>query len=128
MSYYISKHVQTGFDQTIEAVTQALKTEGFGIITEIDMQATLKKKLNVDFRRYTILGACSPTFAYEALQVEDKIGVLLPCNVFVQETGDGQVEVAAMDPVEAMATIDNPKVAGFAAEIREKLQRALDSL
>ena len=101
MSYYIGKIVETSFEETLERVASALKDQGFGVLTEIDVQETLKKKLNVDFRKYRILGACNPPFAYRALQAEDKIGVLLPCNVIVQETTEGSEEVSAMDPAEA---------------------------
>ena len=108
MSYYITKTVESNFEDTLERATAALKEQGFGVLTDIDVQTTLKKKLNVDFRKYHILGACNPPFAYQALQAEDKIGVLLPCNVILQETADGGVEVSAMDPAEAMGMIDNP--------------------
>jgi len=128
MSYYIGKTVETSFEETLERVASALKEEGFGVLTEIDVQETLKKKLNVNFRKYRILGACNPPFAYQALQADDKIGVLLPCNVIVQETTSGIVEVSAMDPVEAMAMIDNVDLKDVAEQVRARLQRVIDSL
>src|SRR5690554_3867725 len=105
MTYYYSKTVKSGFAETVDRITKALKTEGFGILTEIDVKSTLEKKLNVDFRNYRILGACNPPFAYKALQAEDKIGTMLPCNVIVQETADGDVEIAAVDPLASMKAI-----------------------
>ena len=128
MSYYIGKIVETSFEETLERVASALKDQGFGVLTEIDVQETLKKKLNVDFRKYRILGACNPPFAYRALQAEDKIGVLLPCNVIVQETTEGSVEVSTMDPAEAMAMIENADLKDVAEQVRGKLQRVIDSL
>ena len=128
MSYYIGKTVETSFEETLERVASALKEEGFGVLTEIDVQETLKKKLDVNFRKYRILGACNPPFAYQALQADDKIGVLLPCNVIVQETTSGIVEVSAMDPVEAMAMIDNVDLKDVAEQVRARLQRVIDSL
>src|SRR3990172_6176503 len=113
MSYYFSKTLSVPFDEAIACVTDELKKEGFGVLTEIDVKETLKKKLNVDFHRYKILGACNPPFAYQALQAEDKIGTMLPCNVIVQETANG-VEVAAVDPLASMAAVENPKLAGVA--------------
>ena len=128
MSYYLNRTVDLSFDRAMDRVVESLKREGFGVLTEIDVKATLKKKLNVDFRRYHILGACNPPFAYEALTVEDKIGVLLPCNVIVQEIAEGTVEVAAMDPVEAMGAIDNPRLKVVAEQVREKLKRVVESI
>jgi uncharacterized protein (DUF302 family) len=110
MSYYYSKTTHLGFDEAVSRITQALKEEGFGILTEIDVKDTLKKKLDVDFRNYRILGACNPPFAYKALQAEDKVGTMLPCNVIVQETADGDVEIAAIDPLASMQAIDNPEL------------------
>lgn len=127
MSYYFSKKLNIGFEKAIEKVTEALKREGFGILTEIDVKETLKKKLDVDFRPYKILGACNPPFAYKALQAEDKVGIMLPCNVIVQERENG-VEISAVDPVASMQAIDNPKLGEIAAEIRQRLQRVIDSL
>jgi uncharacterized protein (DUF302 family) len=128
MSYYLTKTVESTFEQALETVTAALKDQGFGVLTEIDVQETLKRKLGVEFRRYRILGACNPPFAYKALQAEDKIGVLLPCNVIVQETSGGEVEVSAMDPAEAMSMIDNPALKSVAEEVRSRLQRVVDDL
>ncbi len=128
MSYYFSKVIEMPFDKALEQVIKALKEEGFGILTEIDVQETLKKKLNVDFRRYKILGACNPPFAYRALQAEDKVGTMLPCNVIVQETSDTRVEAAAIDPIASMQAIRNEKLAGIASEIQHKLRRVIESL
>lgn len=128
MSYYFAKSLDIPFDDAVERVTEELKKEGFGVLTDIDVKATLKKKLNVDFRKYRILGACNPPFAYQALQAEDKIGTMLPCNVIVQETPDGNVEVAAIDPIASMQAIKNPKLRGVAEEVRAKLKKAVDSL
>jgi len=127
MSYYFSKKSALGFEEAIEKVTEALKSEGFGILTEIDVKETLKKKLDVNFRPYKILGACNPPFAYQALQAEDKVGIMLPCNVIVQEKENG-VEIAAVDPVASMQAIDNPKLGKIADEIRLKLRRAIESI
>ena len=128
MSYYISKVLDKPFDETVEQVVAALGEEGFGVLTEIDVQATLKKKLDVDFRRYQILGACNPAFAYQALQAEPMIGAMLPCNVIVQETDDGRTEVAAVNPIASMQAVENPDLAGIAGEVRDKLQTVVDSL
>jgi uncharacterized protein (DUF302 family) len=127
MSYYFSKRVSTSFDEAITLVTDALKKEGFGILTEIDVQETLKKKLNADFRRYKILGACNPPLAYQALQAEDKIGTMLPCNVVVQELNGG-IEVAAVDPVASMAAVKNPKLAAVADQVQAKLKKVIETL
>lgn len=128
MKYYINKTITANFEQAIELVTEALKTEGFGVLSEIDIQQTLKEKLDVDFRKYKILGACNPPNAYEALQQEDKIGTMLPCNVIVQEIGENQVEVAAVDPVASMMAVENKEIAGIAADIKVKLERVIASL
>lgn len=128
MSYHFSKTISCSFDDAIGRVTAALQKEGFGILTEIDVQATLKKKLNVDFRGYKILGACNPPFAYEALQLEDKIGTMLPCNVIVQAQGEGQVEVSVIDPVASMGAVGNPALSVIAEQIQAKLQQMLNSL
>lgn len=127
MSYYFSKKTTLGFEEAIEKITEALKNEGFGILTEIDVKETLKKKLDVDFRPYKILGACNPPFAYKALLAEDKVGIMLPCNVIVQEKQDG-VEIAAVDPVASMQAIDNPKLGEIAGEIQQRLHRVIDSI
>ena len=129
MSYYFSKILKDiSFDDAVARVTEALKRDGFGILTEIDVKETLKKKLNVDFRKYRILGACNPPFAYKALQAEDKIGLMLPCNVIVQELPGGKVEVAAIDPVASMAAIDNPKLRDVGEQVRAKLKAVIDNI
>ena len=125
MTYYYSKTVRSGFDETVSRITQALKEEGFGILTEIDVKDTLKKKLDVEFRNYRILGACNPPFAYQALQAEDKVGMMLPCNVIVQETPDGAVEIAAVDPIASMKAIDNPELQKIAETIGQKLKKVI---
>ena len=128
MSYHFSKIVNDDFDTAIEKVTDELKKEGFGVLTQIDVQDTLKKKLDVDFRKYKILGACNPHFAYEALLAEDSIGTMLPCNVIVQERYNGKVEVSAVDPVASMMAIKNDALASMAMQVREKLSRVIDNL
>lgn len=129
MSYYFNKSI-TGisFEDTITKVTEALKTEGFGVLTEIDIKTTLKKKIDVDFKKYTILGACNPGFAHKALQAEDKIGVFLPCNVIVTEQQDGTVEVAAVDPIASMVSVGNDSLGDIAQEVQSKMQRVIASL
>lgn len=126
MSYYYSKKCDYPFQQSRERVIEELKKEGFGVLTEIDVKATLKKKLDVDFRPYTILGACNPPFAYKALLAEAMIGTMLPCNVIVQETGDGKTEVAAVDPVASMQSVENENLGAVAATVREKLRTVID--
>ena len=128
MSYYLSKTLQTPFDEAVERVTEELKKEGFGVLTEIDMQGTMKKKLDVDIQKYKILGACNPPLAYQAIQAEDKIGLMLPCNVILQEVAGGGVEVAAIDPVASMQAVDNPQLAKVGEQVREKLKRVIESL
>jgi uncharacterized protein (DUF302 family) len=128
MSYYFSKTLKVSFDEAIAKVTEALKKDGFGIITEIDVKETLKKKLNVDFRKYRILGACNPPYAYKALQAEDKIGLMLPCNVIVQELPGGKVEVAAIDPVASMVAVKNTKLGEVGKEVSAKLKAVIDNL
>jgi uncharacterized protein (DUF302 family) len=128
MSYYFAKELDLGFDEAIEHVTEALKKEGFGVLTEINVKATLKKKLNVDFRNYRILGACNPPFAHRALQAEDKIGTMLPCNVIVQEVEGGGVEVAAVDPLASMQAIENPELEEIAVQVQAKLRSLVESL
>ena len=125
MDYYYSKTVRKGFDEAVSRIKQALKDEGFGILTEIDVRDTLKKKLHVEFRNYRILGACNPPFAYKALQAEDKIGTMLPCNVVVQETVDGRVELAAIDAVASMQAIGNPDLREIAETIGQKLKKII---
>lgn len=126
--YYFDKTVDMSFEDAIVRVTEELKKEGFGILTEIDVQATLKKKLDVDFRPYKILGACNPPFAHRALQAESHIGVYLPCNVIVQDAGNGKTEIAAVDPMVAMSRVDNSALEPVAKEIQAKLQRVLENL
>jgi uncharacterized protein (DUF302 family) len=128
MSYYISKKLTIPFDAAIDRVAVELQEQGFGVLTEIDVQATLKKKLDVDFRRYMILGACNPTFAHLALQAEDKIGVMLPCNVIVQELEDGEVEVAAVDPLASMQAVGNPALGEIGETVRAKLAAVIEAL
>jgi uncharacterized protein (DUF302 family) len=128
MSYYFNKTLPVGFEEAVKRTTDALKREGFGIITEIDVKATLKAKIGVDFRNYRILGACNPKIAHEALQLEDKIGTMLPCNVVVQELGANQTEIAAIDPVASMQAIDNPQLKGAAAKVQQMLQRVIADL
>jgi len=128
MSYYFSKTLNLPFDDAVVRVTEELKKEGFGVLTDIDVRATMKKKLDVDFRNYRILGACNPPFAHQALLAEDKIGTMLPCNVIVQEHAAGVVEVAAIDPVASMAAVDNPQLGAVGMEVRARLQRVVASL
>lgn len=128
MEYYKTKTLDLGFDETITRVTEELGKEGFGILTEIDVKETLKKKLDVDFRRYRILGACNPPFAYKALQVEDKIGTMLPCNFIVQETKDGKTEVSSINPMVSMQNVKNPELEKVAQQISEKLNRVMDNV
>lgn len=128
MSYYFAKTVQTNFEETLTKVEEELKKESFGVLTEIDVQATLKKKLDVDFRKYKILGACNPPFAHKALTAEDKIGVLLPCNVIVQELDDNKVEVAIVNPIDSMQSVKNEALAEIALEVTEKLKKVLENI
>ena len=128
MGYYFSKTVNDDFDTAISKVTEQLKKEGFGILTQIDVKETLKKKIDVDFKKYTILGACNPHFAYEALNAEDKIGTMLPCNVIVQEHENGEVEISAVDPVASMMAVKNESLGGIAMQVKEKLGRVIGNL
>lgn len=128
MSYYFSKLVDYSFDETIDKTMANLKERGFGVLTEIDVQATLKEKLDVDFRKYRILGACNPSFAHKALLAEPNIGLMLPCNVVVQETEDGKVEVSAIDPVASMQAVGNSDLGAIAAEVRDMLKEVVDSI
>ncbi|MEE9150530.1 MAG: DUF302 domain-containing protein [Thermoplasmata archaeon] len=128
MSYYFNKMLDMSFEDAIEKVTDELKKEGFGVLTEIDVKTTLKEKLNVDFRNYRILGACNPLFAHRALLNEDKIGVMLPCNVIVQEISEGKIEVAAIDPIASMQAVENPSLKEVAEEVKNKLQKVIDNL
>jgi uncharacterized protein (DUF302 family) len=125
MSYYISTTFNGSFEDAIQKVTEKLKEEGFGVLTEIDVKETLKKKLDVDFKKYKILGACNPNFAHKALTVEDKIGAMLPCNVIVEEHEDGRVEVSAVDPVSSMQAVDNDDLKPIAAEVRNRLEKII---
>jgi len=128
VSYYFAKTLRISFEDAVRRTTEALRQEGFGIITEIDVRDTLKKKIDTEFRNYRILGACNPTLAHEALQLEDKVGTMLPCNVIVQDAGDGQVEVAAIDPVASMTAIDNPRLKQAAAKVQAKLRQVIERL
>jgi uncharacterized protein (DUF302 family) len=128
MSYAFSKTVDDSFDDAVERVTARLAEEGFGVLTTIDVSSTLKNKLDVDFQRYTILGACNPNYAYKALQAEDKIGVMLPCNVIVQQKDDEKVEVSAVDPLASMQAVENPALGEIATEVKQKLQSVIEGL
>ncbi len=127
MAYYFAKTLDAPFDNAVERTVAALKQHGFGVLTRIDVRSTLKEKIGVEFRPYVILGACNPKMAHQALQAEDKIGTMLPCNVIVQEQG-GKSEVAAVDPVASMQAIENPALAGIATNVREELKAAIQSL
>jgi len=128
MSYYFSKKVKMAFEEAVVRITEELKKEGFGVLTEIDVKETLKKKLNVDFQQYKILGACNPPFAYQALQAEDKIGLMLPCNVIVQEKSAGEIEISAIDPIASMQAIKNPSLEQVAVKVQSKLKAVIDAL
>jgi uncharacterized protein (DUF302 family) len=128
MGYHFSKTVDVTFDQAVARVIEALKQEGFGVLTDIDVAATMKAKLGEDFRPYRILGACNPQLAHRALKLEDKIGTMLPCNVILQQHADGGVEVSAVDPVASMQAIKNPDLAEVANEVQAKLKGVVDSL
>lgn len=128
MKYFYSTTTDKSFDEAINTITELLKEEGFGILTEIDVQDTLKKKLDVDFKKYRILGACNPSFAHKALTAEDKIGVMLPCNVIVEEHENGQVEVSAVNPVASMQAVDNESLPPIAGEVRSRLQKVMEEL
>ena len=127
MSYYFSKIVDLSFEDSIQKVKDQLKKEGFGVLTEIDMKETLKKKLDVDFRNYKILGACNPPFAYRALQLERMVGTMLPCNIIVQEVSEGKTEITAIDPVASMQAINNAELAEIAGQVRLKLKSVIES-
>lgn len=128
MNYYFNKSILGDFDQVVEKVIDELKKEGFGVLTEIDIKTTLKEKLDVDFYNYRILGACNPPYAYKALQAEDKIGAMLPCNVIIQERKPGEIEVSAVDPVASMQAVKNEKLAEIATEIKSKLKKVISSV
>lgn len=126
MSYYFSKTIKATFNEAIDRVTDALSREGFGVLTEIDVQATLKKKLDVEFRPYRILGACNPEFAHKALISEDKIGTMLPCNVIVQELEDKRIEVAAVDPIASMSAVGNASLDEIASHVQSRLKAIIE--
>lgn len=128
MTYYFSKTVRGEFDAVFQKITEALKKEGFGVLTEIDVKSTLKQKIGIDFRSYRILGSCNPSLAHKALAAEDKIGTMLPCNVIVQDLGGGDIEVAAINPLAAMEKVGNPELIEIAAEVASKLQAVVNSL
>jgi len=128
MKYYFEKTTSYTFEEAVTKVTEELRKEGFGVLSEIDIHEKLKEKLGVDFRKYKILGACNPAFAYQALQKEDKIGVMLPCNVIIQEKSDGTIEVAAVDPIASMQAIENPELKNIALEVQKKLKNVVDKL
>ena len=125
MSYYSSTVLNTSFEEAISSVTEELKRNGFGIMSDIDVKKALKEKLNVDFRKYRILGACNPPFAYRAMQIEDKIGLMMPCNVIVQELDEGKIEIAAIDPVASMQAIENEELNAFAEDVRTRLIKVI---
>jgi uncharacterized protein (DUF302 family) len=128
MKYYFNKTIECSFEEAIKRITEALKIEGFGIISEIRMHEKFKEKLNVDFNKYTILGTCNPAFAYKAIQLEDKIGTMLPCNVLVQESTSENIEVAIVDPLASMMAIENPELVAIASEIQMKLKKVLEAV
>ncbi len=128
MSYYFNKIVEMTFEEAVAKATEELKKEGFGVLTEIDVKAALKKKINVDFRNYRILGACNPTYAHKALLAEDKIGIMLPCNVIVQELADGRIEVAAVDPVASMQAVKNDSLGDIAMAVQAKLKLVIENI
>jgi len=127
-TYYFARTIDAGMNEAEERVREALESQGFGVLTEIDVTGTLKKKLDVDFKPYKILGACNPHFALQALQAEDKIGTMLPCNVILQQTAGGQTEVAAVDPIASMQSVRNEKLADIAGEVRKLLQTVIEEL
>lgn len=128
MSFYISKTIEASFDDAIDRVTKSLADQGFGILTDIDVKAVMKKKLDVDYRPYRILGACNPTFAHQALSISSLIGTMLPCSVIVQEMESGEIEVAVIDPAAAMSVVDNPELDALSKEVREKLVLAIENI
>lgn len=128
MKYYIEKTTHLSFDQAVEKVTEELKKEGFGVLSEIDIHEKLKEKMDVDFRKYKILGACNPPKAYEALQAENKTGTMLPCNVIVQELGNGKIEISAVNPIASMMSVDNDKLVSVANELQDKLKKVINNL
>ena len=128
MEYYFSKTLKVSYDEAVKLTNEALKSEGFGVISEINMHDKLKEKLGVDFKRYKILGACNPPYAYKALQAEDKIGTMMPCNVLVIEQGQNKIEIAAVNPIASMQAITNPSLGNIALEVTNKLKKVIDNL
>jgi uncharacterized protein (DUF302 family) len=128
VSYYFTKTLRLSFEDSLNKVTKELKKKGFGVLTEIDVRETLKKKLDVDFRKYRILGACNPPFAHKALQAEDKIGTMLPCNVIVQEKGENETEVSAIDPIASMQAVENPGLGNVAKDVQKMLKSVIEEL
>lgn len=128
MNYSINKKLNKNFNDAVNAVTSGLTKEGFGIITEIDLKEKFREKLGMEFRNYKILGACNPSMAYKAIEAEDKIGVMLPCNVLIQQKENGEVEVSAINPLNSIGTIENEALKAIAAEVSEKLQKVVDAL
>jgi uncharacterized protein (DUF302 family) len=128
MEYYFTKTLTASFDEAIQHVTDSLKTEGFGIISEINMHEKFKEKLGIDFRKYRILGACNPAYAYKALQAEEKVGTMLPCNVIVIDKENGQTEISVVNPIASMMAIRNPELELIASEVTEKLKRVIEAL
>ena len=128
MEYYFSKTLNVSFDEAVKHINEALKTEGFGVISEINMHEKLKEKLGVDFKRYKILGACNPPYAFKALQSEDKIGTMLPCNVLVIEQDQDKIEIAAVNPIASMQAIENPELGNVAQQVTDKLKKVIDIL
>jgi len=128
MKYYFEKTLNCSFEEAVERVTEELKKEEFGVLTEINIHEKLKEKLGVDFRKYRILGACNPAFAYKALEEEDKIGTMLPCSVIVQQISETQIEIAAVDPMASMQSVENEKLAGVANEVQQKLKHVIDNV
>ncbi|MER2996594.1 DUF302 domain-containing protein [Pontibacter populi] len=128
MSYHVSKKINGSFDEATTRVKEALQQEGFGVISEIDLKQKFKEKLQVDFRNYKILGACNPKLAHQAIQQEPTIGVMLPCNVLLQEHENGEVEITAINPMETMAAVDNPNLTVLAKEVSQKLKKAINNV
>jgi len=126
--YYFHKYLNLNFDEAGSKVVEELKREGFGVLTEIDVQETLKKKLDVDFKKYKILGACNPPLAYQALQAEENIGLMLPCNIVIKEGEDGQTEILAIDPVASMSAVENPRLKPIAEQVKMKLREVIKNL
>jgi uncharacterized protein (DUF302 family) len=128
MNYYFSKTLETSYDEAVQKILEALKIDGFGVITEINMHEKLKEKLNVDFKRYKILGVCNPSFAYKALQAEDKIGTMLPCNVLVIEQEKNKIEIAAVNPIASFQAITNPALGDIAKQVTDKLKKMIENI